>query len=306
MTTSLFSNKESKSVQSSTVDSSEAEQIHKSYDGNRSRAIGYGRVFFVGALMAAAAVLGYFTEHFLHQAEDEKAQMRYESAVQHALEMTRTIAKNKLHGTSALAKVVEYAVPNVQQWPFITVPGFFEIANDIVPTSIAGGLSVAPIVLPEQVPTFEAFAYDFFDKQFPGQHAAESDFGKGIYSRDCGSQFPDGKCHDTTGQVDFDTPMDILTPKLLHSKGNHPLLMYNVHHEVVKGSVIDAGIQCGRDNALVENRTNVHCQAVSEMVFSTKNGAGAFVVTPIFPDQKTVRFVPGWGSCYSLSLSGRQ
>lgn len=281
--------KELKSVQS-TVESAQTEQILQSYNGNRSRAVGYGRVFFVGALMATAVVLGYFTEHFLHQAEEDTAHVRYESAVQHALDMTRTIASNKLLGASALAKVVEYAVPNVQQWPFITVPGFYEIANDIVPTSIAGGLSVAPIVLPEQAPAFEAFAYDFFDKQFPGE-TVESDFGKGIYARNCGSEFEDGRCHDTTGQVDFDTPMDILTPKFLHSKGNHPLLMYNVHHELVKGSVIDAGIQCGRDNELVENRANVHCQAVSEMVFSSKSGAGAFVVTPIYPDQKTVRFV---------------
>jgi hypothetical protein len=283
--------KEPRSVET-TVESGlsgRAKSSHGGEDGRSSRAVVIGRAVFVASLFAVAALLGFLAHHYLHQAEEKLARLQYDSAANHAVNSLQRIARNKLYGASALAKVVANAVPNVEDWPLIHVPGFHEIANDIVPTSLVGGLSVAPIVTPDQVAAFETFAYETFAQQFPGEDVALSDFGTGIWDRDCNSDFEDGKCHDTTGDVDFDSPFQILTPKFLHSRGNHKLIMLNVHHEVVKGSVVDAGITCAMERAQMENPQDHHCQAVSEMVFSSKSGAGAFVVTPIYPDGLTVR-----------------
>jgi hypothetical protein len=257
-------------------------------DGSSTRAVVVGRAVFVATLLAVAALIGFLAHHYLNEAENELDRVHYDSAANHAVNMLQRIARNKLYGASALSKVVSNAVPNLEDWPFIRVPGFHDIANDIVPTSIVGGLVVAPIVRPDQVAAFEDYAYATFAEQFPGEVVAQSDFGRGIWDRDCNSDFEDGKCHDTTGDVDFESPFQILTPKLLHSRGNHNLLMFNVHHEVVKGSVVDAGITCAFERAEKENPQDHHCQAVSEMVFSSRSGAGAFVVTPIYPDGLTV------------------
>ena len=149
---------------------------------------------------------------------------------------------------------------------------------------MVGGLSVAPIVTAEQAPAFEAFAYDFYAQQYPNETLANQ--GRGIFYRDCQDESGHENCHDITGAVDWDSPLaNMLTPKFLHSKGNHPLLLLNVHHEEIKGRVVDTGILCA------QQKGGDDCQAVSEMVFSSSRGAGAFLVTPITPDGYTVSVI---------------
>ena len=70
-----------------------------------------------------------------------------------------------------------------------------------------------PIVTPEEVPSFEEFAYNYYAQHpelYPS-NAGISDFGKGIYIKSSESPYPDKRIHDTIGQLD---PFNrsILTP----------------------------------------------------------------------------------------------
>uniref|UniRef100_A0A7S3L1K4 histidine kinase n=1 Tax=Amphora coffeiformis TaxID=265554 RepID=A0A7S3L1K4_9STRA len=259
------------------------------------------------------------TRHYLHRAEEDMAAAQFQSLAQPALQAVRRATLQKLYGSRTLAAVVAHAVPNASTWPFLYVPGFAAITTNLVPTQgqavskTSGGLSVAPIVTPQQAPAFEAFAYDYFAQEFGfnnniNNNHTEDDLslwpnqGRGIFYRDddkCRNN--NGRCHDTTGQVTWNTSLDqpILTPKFLHTQGNHPLLLLNVHADETQGRVVEAGIQCqSQQSSSSSSSSSQSCQAASEMVVSSTRGAGAFVVTPITPaNEQDQTVVTGFVFC---------
>jgi hypothetical protein len=207
--------------------------------------------------------------------------------VAQALEATTLLTQNKLLGAKTMARVAGYTYPNASSWPFTVIPGYYDISETVAATSIVGGLILAPIVKPEQVAEFEEMAYNHYTQQFPGEEVAISSFGKGIWVMNETVGSDDGKYHDISGVTNFSSKV-ILTPKLQHSKGNHKLLMMNVHGYEKQGLLIDSVIDCAEGvRAKSERPEEISCQAVSDLIPPKDptdiEGPGAYVATPIYP-----------------------
>ena len=179
-----------------------------------------------------------------------------------------------------MAKVAGYTWPNASSWPMNPVPGYYDIADSVVKTSIVGGLSLAPIVFPHQVEEFESMAYAYYEEL---GYEDPAPFG-GIWAKDIdGNQY-----HDTTGEtLGYDSSRKILVPKFQHSKGNHKLLLMNVHGFKVQGLSIDAALDCGENvRAKAEDPLAINCQSTSDMVApkdpTDPKGPGAFIATPVY------------------------
>jgi len=121
---------------------------------------------------------------FLDRSEKTLKREQYFSMMDTALINVRKMAQNKLfHGTNVMAQVASWTYPNASSWPFVWIPGYWDIVKEVAPTSIYAGVNFAPLVQPNQVQAFEDFAYAHFAEEFGPNSTmgAQSHFGKGIW-----------------------------------------------------------------------------------------------------------------------------
>jgi hypothetical protein len=259
-----------------------------------SRAVGYGRVIFIMVLVFVAAILGFLGFYFLSETETNSAESQFITINERALNSAVGISRRKLLGGDAMAAVISNALPDAAPWPFVFVPGFNEIVDHVVPTSLSKGLNFAPIVLPEQAEAWEEFAQntynDFFGEDVVERTGAdhapgESSFGFGIWAKDGKTNSSDGRFHDTTGETSWDSPNKILVPKLHHAFYNSPLLLFQVHFPKIHGQTIDGVIECSKIRAKSDDPKGINCGTISDFAFSNspEMGPGGLVVVPIYP-----------------------
>ncbi len=229
----------------------------------------------------------------------------------------RNLAENKLvHGSQIMAKHVGWAFPDADRdWPFVWLPSYWDIMEEVLPTSIWSGLNLAPIVTPDQAPSFEDYAYSKIAETF-GENSTmgeTSHFGKGIWVKDEKRVHTvDHRYHDTTGVPIYPgSPYNYMAPKLQDGLVKAPHTMMNVHGFETQGLALDAVMNCSI--ARKENHTNfvaIHgeeenpntlaandshnpngsrCTALSG-ILPPKNihdeeelGIAGFIATPIYP-----------------------
>lgn len=235
-----------------------------------SRRVSVGRIAFVAGLIAVAAALGYSSYHFLHQGEAELADAEYEAKIGRAISLLGTISTNKLLGCFAVSKIVANTNPDASDWPQVSVPGYHDIVSDISPTSIVGGMSVAPMLFSaEEMASFEDFAYGKFAELFPDETVAVSSFGKGIWGHDESLDvdlFPDRRFHRTNVSSSWGSPFNFSSPKFLHSRGNHNLLLMDSHAQAEQGHAVDGAYICSMERAMAEDPSQMDCQTVSDII----------------------------------------
>ena len=181
-----------------------------------SKAVWAGRIAFVTCLLSAVTLVAVLTYYFTRQSENElhlsqqQAQRdQYEYIAAHSLEAARAITGRIRQTTKAMASIASHAFPNANVWPFVTVPGYEEISNQLIqavqPSSLAtsaaamGGMAFCPLVTSDVLSSFEDFAYDYFENTrttpFPNGTAVSS-FGKGVWNFDpMRGSHPDNKYH---------------------------------------------------------------------------------------------------------------
>ncbi len=155
-----------------------------------------------------------------------------------------------------MAKHVGWAFPNADQdWPFVWVPSYWDIMEEVLPTSIYSGLNLAPIVEPIQASSFEDYAYSKIAETF-GENSTmgeSSHFGRGIWVKDEKRVHTvDNRYHDTTGIPIYPgSPYNYLAPKLQDGILSSPTitsaeahLMMNVHGFETQGLALDAVMNC--------------------------------------------------------------
>ena len=155
-------------------------------NGRRSRSVLIGRTVFVVFLLVVAAVLSILAYYFLNESEQQLVEEQYYSMTARALEVTQSLAKNKLqHGTMVMSRMAAHAYPDADSWPFVFIEGYWDIVAQVIPTSCYTGIHLAPLVLPEQAAEFETFAYAKFAETFGANTTmgAYSHFGKGIWGK---------------------------------------------------------------------------------------------------------------------------
>jgi signal transduction histidine kinase/CheY-like chemotaxis protein len=148
-----------------------------------------------------------------------------------------------------MAKHVGWAYPNADEdWPFVWLPSYWDIMEEVLPTSIWSGVNLAPIVMPEQAAAFEDYAYSKISETF-GENStmgATSHFGKGIWVKDEQHVHTvDNRYHDTTGvPIYHGSPYNYMAPKLQDGLVHTPYTMMNVHGFEIQGMALDAVMNC--------------------------------------------------------------
>jgi hypothetical protein len=261
-----------------------------------SRAVCAGRIIFLLFLVSAAAALGVLTWYFLTGAENQLAEAQFESIADRALNEAYEIAIRKRLGTISMASIVAQMSPDADAWPFITIPGFETISNNLIATSSGRDMGLAPLVTPEELADFEDFIYDFYenkrDPPFPNGTATSS-FGKGVWGSDSSLVAVDKRYHEKDGNTSYESPHKIFAPIVHHPQGAHPILLLNAHWQETRGEALDTIIDCSVMRAASDDPDSFECGVITDMLIlleaENKPGPGALIYQPIYPAKnKTV------------------
>ena len=280
-------------------------------------------IFFVllNALLFVFLLFILFSYSVLRNSEATLAAEQYVSVTTGALNNAQSLAENKLvHGSRIMAKHVGWAFPDANQdWPLVWLSSYWDIMEEVLPTSIYSGLNLAPIVAPEQASSFEDYAYSKIAETF-GENSTmgeSSHFGKGIWVKDEKRVHTvDSRYHDTTGVPIYSgSPYNYMAPKLQDGLTNlDPHLMMNVHGFETQGLALDAVMNCSiarKENYInyvalhgepekgvqfdavdavdTPNPKESHCSALSGILppknihDDEKLGIAGFLATPIYP-----------------------
>jgi len=295
---------------------------HNEEDMNESKAIVIGREVFLGFILLIAGLFGYTSYNLLRSSEATLAAQQYVSVTKGALINVRNLAENKLvHGSKLMAKHVGWAYPNADKdWPFVWLPSYWDIMEEVLPTSIWSGVNLAPIVFPHQAESLEEYAYAKIAETFgeDSDIGATSNFGKGIWVKDEKRvRSVDNRYHDTTGIPIYPgSPYHYMAPKLQDGHAFNTDTMMNVHGFETQGLALDAVMNCSiarkenhtkyavihgkeemqyRSEGCIESDgeacapdpKQVRCSALSGMLtpnnVTDEQGIAVFIATPIYP-----------------------
>jgi len=251
--------------------------------GRNSQAVSTGRILFLGGLVVVASVLAVGFNLLLRYSETNLATEQYGSIAERAVESAKAIAERKRMGTRTMAIHAANANPRLEEWPFVTVDGFEDVATSLIETSDGRELGFAPLVTPDLLDDFEDFAYRYFyeerDPPFPNTTAVKP-FGRGVWGLDANGV----PYHETDGTTSYDSPNQILTPIIQHDMGVHPALLLNIHFGALRGEIIDGIIECSEKR---KDDPEVNCGGISDMVILTSQevepGPGAIIMQPVYP-----------------------
>lgn len=205
------------------------------------------RIAFVASLLAAAVICGVISYNQLNDLETSVGVHTYESIAELALDGAETNMLRRLQGGGVMAQVMSFSFPNASQWPYVSFDGYTEINRNVGKMSTSTEHSLIPIVRPEQLADFEAFAKKTYQDHGYPETVGINDFGFGIWHFDpnpANPQYPDMRVHDTTGETTWGSPHKILTPVLHvgHKNGGYELI--NGHYGPFFGGAHDSLIDC--------------------------------------------------------------
>jgi len=260
------------------------------------RSIWAGRLLFLLSLSVVAIVLAWCAHFFLTSSEQTLAESQFESLTDRALAQAVQIAERNKWAISTMAEVVGQSQPNPEQWPFVTVPGFERIGLKLhASAGTAELLLMSPLVTPQQLPEWEAFAYDYLvnvEGHPINSIGAYNFIGKGVWSTSQNGTL----IRDTTG-IQPNSSHQVLFPSLqmqLTDDLSKLAFMYNMRSGPIRTSAIDTILEAkcsDRDEDYFNNSNNdtypTHrCGAISDMVQirgRTTRGPAAVLYQGIYP-----------------------
>lgn len=251
------------------------------------RKVWVGRSIFVLFLCLAAAAMGIITYRLLDNAEVKLAESKFESIADRALVTAKQTTFQKHKGAVTAARLAANANPDASQWPQVTILGFESIIGDLIEASSGRNMALCPFVRPDQLESFEEFAYDYFynqrDPPFPNDTATSS-FGQGVWGRDPSLNTTDRRYHVSDGSTSYGSPNKIFAPVLQHDNGVHVTLMLDVHYQETRGEIIDQMIACSNKRSKLKDQTH-DCGALTDFLILTSQSVrpGALLMQPIYP-----------------------
>ena len=209
------------------------------------------RILFATVILLVTVGLGLGTFFMLSKSETNLAKEQYSAIVDRALQQASQRLLHKRWAAATLAQVIGSRYPNADQdWPFVTLPDFEAIVEALLQASDGTDIGYGHFVVPEQIPAFEDFAYEFYTQNRRPTLSNEtvySSFGFGVYGLGPRTeQVPDGRYRDTTGETRWGSQNTLLTP-LLDTNGENVLRMYNLHSEPNRGRAMDDLLACSQD-----------------------------------------------------------
>ena len=284
-------------------------RVHRLRSSLTWKAVYTGRLIFVACLLCVATVMGVVTWFFLRDSERRLAENQFEAIAERAINTAQEIVVRKRLGTISLSSVIANLFPFNDQWPFIAMQGYEEVAKNLIETSNGREMGLCPLVVESQLPQFENHAYEWFQERrvpvFPNG-TGYSSFGEGIWMPNTTCDCADNRSHVTTTETSWGSDFDIVTPILQHNEGAHPALMLNLHFEPSRGRIIDDIMRCSGCTVSSETgeidclQAPPHpnpgiCGAMTDMVILTSQevepGPGALLMEPIYPARNTSELV---------------
>jgi hypothetical protein len=172
----------------------------------------------------------------------------------------------------------------------------------------AAAFVFTPLVLPSQVESFEAFAYDYY-AQHPELYppdVARSEFGRGIYSYGP-TNWTDFRYHDTTGETAWGSnkrylapALQLVEPALSQEAQNRDLMINTRFNDVLCGNAQDRIIDC----AAARSELNQTCAMLTGLNTLQQTAADpyprAYVIQPIFAADGDPQEVVGFAAAIIL------
>jgi len=169
------------------------------------RAVWAGRILFITCLLLVAIALGYFSHYFLTNAERQLAIAQYASLTNRALTEIQAALHQKRVSLISMSTFASEINPSAKDWPFVSIDNYVQIAKDFLDATGGKSLGIAPLVKPEHVPDFEAFATELYHRDFgnatPAMIWATDNEGKS-----------NRRHHDVTGNATWGSPNQVAMP----------------------------------------------------------------------------------------------
>jgi len=279
------------------------------------RHVWYSRWLFFFLLCMVAAVLGYLTYSSLTNNETYLADCVFMKVAEHAIYTISFNQKKKKLGMDSMGSVVGSSGSDRDDWPFVTQKDYESIANNIIDVSRGCNIAYGPILAPNEVPAFEAFAEDYYQNTRPEPWPN----GTGVKVEDRVAVWamggdPMAPFHDDSGATGgWNSTKSIIVPMYQHAAGASPKLMFNLHASPLLGKTIEDMMACSEEKKELIREHNLKyseeiildggevlvppplpslkdCTMVTEInhdqtsaVQKEPNGPGASMMQPIFP-----------------------
>lgn len=209
-------------------------------------------------LFFSALIFSVETYHLLWKAENDAYNLHYKSISGELIQEMSTILK-KLHEASmSMATSASLAHPNSSSWPNASITGYV-LLNKHLSLLANAKVTLTPIVWPEEVSSFEAYAREAFiaDPDVPEETAGYNDFGFGVFAFDENRN----RIHDTTGVTNF-SENNFLTPILMSAfPSTSKAFLYNTHSDIIRGTAMDHLYSC----AMMFNRDE-DCSILTDII----------------------------------------
>mmetsp|Transcript_10223 Transcript_10223/g.24569 ORF Transcript_10223/g.24569 Transcript_10223/m.24569 type:complete len:1147 (-) Transcript_10223:95-3535(-) len=264
---------------------------------NRISTLWLARLIFILFLVLVAGCMGYAAYTFQRNSEVELATSTLDAIVSRAIGAARDITHRKLLGAITLKSLYSHKFPSGDEWPYVDLNGFTEISSNMIQLSKGRGIAFSPVVQPSEIADFERWAYNTV---IPGGEGLSA-FGRGTFAfGDPYGNATDGRYHDTTGEVTYDSPFPNFVAPIIQLYNPdptvQPLYMLNYHSIEARGTVMDACLKCAEDRKqkrVQKNKTSeeidqrdsgAYCGTLTDITppLSQKE-PGAVIMLPIFP-----------------------
>ena len=247
------------------------------------------RLGVLAYMIAVTVVFGWSTYYLLSENESELRLTEYEGVAGDLGRSVQEATHRNFHASHMMAEFAGLVCPDAAQWPNCS---FMSLAQYAHHSSILGRLSpslnflsVLPILTPDQIPGFEAFAYDFYADQGHGENDTQP-YGispvlgeKGIFSIDeNGTTVRSTDCFDG-GENCFVIPV-------MYSTTLSGVLMFNIYFEEARMKAVDNMVRCVNGSTATELYTD-SCGAVTDIL----DGPSTSYFSPIFPDNDNTTLV---------------
>lgn len=205
----------------------------------------------VTSLLAAATLVGVVAYYIIRRMEHQVAINTFDSIADTALFRAQDLTFIKMEGASLLAGIYGSAFPKLEQWPFVSLPGYAATA------SRAGRMgrpkaeewnpdhssfAFHPLVQPEQVVEFEKFAEEVIREEGNlNLTNINSTIGFGIWAATTNRT----RYRTSTGQGNgYSNRYDITAPILQLNRKDSKVFMLDLHSTKKVGPWIESLMDC--------------------------------------------------------------
>lgn len=210
----------------------------------KSRYLYILRIAVTAGLLAAAFTFGGLAYYTLSSFETTSAVENFHNIAHYAKVTLESDFFEKQSVVSGLSKNMAYVRPNATEWPNVLMPGFYDTVKPLKDSANLDDVFFAPIVAEHQLPSFTAFAYDYFNSD-PAIGPGAGDPSLGIFALG-----PNGTYQETNGEaLLYSSPNRLIAPMTQEMFGEFTTpasLGVNMHSSGEVGPAMDYMIECSK------------------------------------------------------------